>query len=371
MSIDNDGSRVQETFYAKLGGQKFNATDWQQFLEINGNATGTEDLVDHNPTEGQEQKLIKKEESSDFLQKVADKYNALVKSVTQAGGNPLSTVYRDFTFNGNWQDVGAVDYLVHRLSLIGTDGKISITPDDVKLILDRQKLDTSKQEVIDYAHACYRDFNQSAQQFGLPSVNFDPNLMLFLPKKRIRELRNKGPEDDFLAFTLYSSINEIIIPVDSDEFKQDPDALYDVIVHELGHQARRKAGVSGDSDDTFLEEGIVQSHTKAVAQENNRSSARSSGIYQVEVWIAENLARKFVIKSLIGTKQQDIKDRMREIYAHMGVPEPFTILEDDFYELNELFSELCKTDDQTPEFLKLKTQVSKKKKQMRELWGFT
>lgn len=262
-----------------------------------------------------EEKIGLTSEQNVFHQKIAEKLDTWESDLVTQGKNIRKEIYRPDNFEGDWTKVDPVDYICHRLSVIGLADSKGISVEDVSGMLSDYRDKVATAERVAFAQECYVQFNTAAQEYGLEVGTFDPNRLYFLGGKRIAEIA--GSSMDGLAYTLNGPIGEILIPADDAELNNDPSQLYDVIVHELGHQARGRRGLDRDKS-TALEEGIIQAQARLLEQTHDKASKRTNEVYTIEAQIAEQLASTLDVKSLFGMSHQEIRAKTREEYMLPG-----------------------------------------------------
>lgn len=251
-------------------------------------------------------------EQNVFHQKIAERLNIWRSRLVQQGKDIKNEIFRPDNFEDDWTKVDPVDYICHRLSVIGiADGK-EISVEDVSGIITNYREKVATVERVAFTQECYVQFNTAAQEYGLEVGTFDPNRIYFLSGKRIAEIAVSGL--DGLAYTLNGPVAEILIPTDDPESNNDPKQQYDIIVHELGHQARRKKGLDRDKS-TILEEGIIQAQARLLERTHNMESRRTNEVYNIEAQVSEQLASVLGVNSLFGLSHQEIRVMMKVKYS--------------------------------------------------------
>ena len=312
-------------------------------------------------------------EQNVFHQNIANGLNVWRSGLVAQGKDAKNEIFSPEKFEGDWTKVDPVDYICHKLSVIGLSDINEISTEDVSKTLSDYREKVATVERVAFAQECYTQFNTAAQEYDLEVGNFDPNKLFFLSEKRISEIAST--RTDCLAFALTGSVGEIIIPIDNEETNSDPRQLYDIIVHELGHQARFKKGLDTDSD-TILEEGIVQAQTNLLARTNNKESRRINEIYAIEAQVAEQLAFTLDVKSLFGLGHQEIRTMMRKKYMLLGqMGDPYDDLVYDLITYTRKFdsfvSKINTTDQITAEEIKkIQTKLAQEHLAMNQKWEF-
>lgn len=325
-------------------------------------------------------KIIEKEkvektprvEKESFHARVAERYNEWLQKGMENG---VVKVFTPQEFGGDWTEVRAEDYFVHRLSVLGLrPGNGRVTEIDIRETLTgyREKL-VGDQERLNTIRQAYELFNEKCRKFGLEVGTFDPNRIYLVPSERIAQI-SKRP--DHLAITMANETGDILIPEDAEELK-DLNQLFDVVVHELGHQARDNKEIdhrhSGGS--VLLEEGIIQANAQDIEKENEKVSRRTEEVYNFDSWVARSLAKALGAESLIGFGHQEIKRMMAEKYAYLGgVEEPYDMLIDNMIAYNEAFEQAAEkvraAGENLPkeELLKIRAPLEQEKKRIAQMW---
>lgn len=305
---------------------------------------------------------------NEFHGRVAERVNSWLERV---GVYDRKQLYRPEKASDGWDKVDPEDYFLHRITVIGLPlGSKSVTAEQVGKILQQYREAISSQsEKVATARSAYAEFNQdSSLQVG----EFDPERLFLLPRSRIVELA--GDELDGLAYTLKGTVGEIIVPID-DETLSDPEHPYDVVVHELGHQARQAQGLDEDAS-RGLEEGIIQANAKKIEQANDKLSRRSGEVYHIETEVAERLGVKLGV-DLFTLSHSQIREKMENVYANLGmVGEPYDELIYDIYDYRKMFDGFAnqlETDESIGEsdIADMKQQLKAKKRSIYDLWGFS
>jgi hypothetical protein len=312
-----------------------------------------------------------------FHQMLAKRCIEWVTEQINQGKNPRKEIFRPPDFDGNWSKVRAADYFLHRLSILGLPAETSkITAEYIGQTLSQHsERVTSRNNVLSSA---YNNFNAASEQFGLSAGNFDPNRLYFLDSSRVAEISGKTEHN--LAYTLDGNFGEIIIPNDDKDLNQDPNQLYDVIVHELGHQTRKQMGLDQNISKLreVLEEGIVQQHARNIEQRNGKASPRTDESDMFEAEVVQHLSKALGVESLIGMSHEDIRKHMREKYLVPGqlLGDPY---DDLIYDMNtfnrklDTFASLIESNDQitSEQIMDMKQGLKLQKDSMYRQWKFT
>lgn len=322
------------------------------------------------PSEG---KIGLTPEQNVFHQKIAEGLNIWKSDLATQGKDIRKEIYRPDKFEDDWSRVDPVDYICHRLSVIGLADSKGVSAEDISGMLSDYRDKVATVERVAFAQECYAQFNTAAQECGLDVGSFDPNRLYFLGGKRIAEIA--GSSIDGLAYTLNGSVGEILIPADDAELNNDPSQQYDVIVHELGHQARGRKGLDRDKS-TVLEEGIIQAQARLLELTHNKVSRRTNEVYSIEAQIAEQLATTLDVKSLFGLSHQEIRAKMREKYMLPGqVDDPYDDLVYDLITYRRKFDSFASRIDTTDQMTdvdikKMQTELMQDRLAMNQKWTF-
>lgn len=308
-----------------------------------------------------------------FREKIAERVNNWRRVLVTQVKDSRSEIYKPADFEDDWTRVDPVDYICHRLSVIGFADYEEVSAEDVSGMLFDYRGKLATPERVAFAQECYAQFNIAAQRYGLEVGTFDPNRLYFLPGKRIAEIA--GSSMDGLAYTLKGSVGEMLIPADDAELNNDPSQLYDVIVHELGHQARGRRGLDRGGS-TFLEEGIIQAHARLLERAHDKESRRTNEVYTIEAQTAEHLALTLNVESLFGMSHQEIRDRMRAEYVLPGqVDDPYDDLVYDLITYRRKFNSFASRIDATDQITdldirKMQTELRQDRLVMNQKWRF-
>lgn len=310
---------------------------------------------------------IPQKEINQFHGRVAERVNAWLGEIGEYDRKKLYRLEKGFH---GWETVSAEDYLLHRITVIGLPlGSKSVTAEQVGKILQQyREAIFSQREKVETICLAYAEFNQSS---SLQVGEFDLGRLFLLPRSRIVELA--GNNLDGLAYTLGGAVSEIIVPID-DESLSDPNSLYDVIVHELGHQARHEQKLDQNAS-RWLEEGIVQANARRVEWANNRISRRSKEIYHIEAEVAERLGLKLG-EDLFTLSHDEIREKMRAVYGYLGIAgDPYDELVFCIYDYRKMFDEFaCRLETEEniseSEIKEMRQQLRIKKRGIYSLWSF-
>jgi hypothetical protein len=313
-------------------------------------------------------------EENPFHRLLANRCTEWVTEQIHQGKNPRKEFFRPPDFDGDWSKVRSADYFLHRLSILGLPAETSkITAEFVgQALRQHSERVASRNNVLSSA---YNNFNDSSKQFGLSAGSFDPNRLYFLDSSRVAEI--SGNTEDGLAYTLDGNVGEIIIPHDDKDLNQDPNQLYDVIIHEIGHQARGQGGLDQNRS-KILEEGIVQQHARSIEQKNGKVSRRTGESYLFEAEVVQHLSKALGLESLIGMSHEDIQKRMREKYLVPGqlIGEPYDDLIYDMIDYKrklETFASLVESGDEitSEQIMDMKQGLKMQRDNLYHQWKFT
>lgn len=284
-------------------------------------------LVRESPPSAIEEAIVISPNS--FHEKVLRKYKEWMIS----NSGEKQQIYRPPSFNGNWDSVPPEEYILHRLSIIGIPETVGA--EDIGKILAKYRTEILTPERLSILQDAYASLNKNLIQYGLSAGSFDPNRVVLVQEQRINEIA--GQSRDRLAYTLKGEVGEILIPYDSEELNLEPNTLFDVIVHELGHQVRQKNALDIDAS-MVLEEGIIQAKAKEVEVATGRTSRRTNEVYTFEAQVATELATNLKVPSLFNLPHSKIKELMGIRYGIAGeVSNPYDDLIYDMIEYLKLF----------------------------------
>lgn len=321
---------------------------------------------------------IVKEEQSDnapkenvFHQRIADKFNDWRKNLITQIKIPRKEIFKPENFEGDWTKADAADYFVHKLSVIGLPDNKEITAEDISKAIAEYNGKAATKERISFTQECYAQFNTAAQKYGLDIGIFEHNRVYFLSEKRIAEI--VGSREDRLACTLPGATREILITADNEELNYDPNQMYDVIVHELGHLARDLRGLNKNKD-TDLEEGIIQAQARLLEKSHGKESRRTAEIYSIQADVAEQLAIALGAESLFGMNYHEIREKMITKYKLPGqISDPYDNLIYDLILYRRKFDSFnAGITEETPnaDVLPMNIELRKDRQAMNRIWGF-
>lgn len=240
----------------------------------------------------------------------------------------------------SWSNSNGEDYYLHILTVYGLGKGGNVTPELVARFIQALN-DFESTEKYQVQKQASDDFNSSVSHLEMEPLDIDLATFHFVPESRIKEIASN---QDHLAVKLSIPTADILIPWDS-EAVDNPDELYDVIVHELGHLQRDDPNYllfDKTQDSIQLEEGIVQAHAVSVEQQNHRESNRSASIYYIERWMVQNLAKKLGFPTLFSVSHQKIRERMNQVfYQGNELSNPYEDFIEDLSKLSRDFAQIA------------------------------
>jgi hypothetical protein len=247
------------------------------------------------------------EEPTNFHEDIALKYNDWLL-------NSQERIYRPNNFDGDWLKSGALEYMMHRLSILGLGrDRNSVSATDVqKTLRTYTESLLNNPDKVAIIQSAYRDFNDKMVPLGFPLLEYKTSALFLLPIGRIHELSG---DSETVGFTLKSSGLEILLPIDDIDIDENPDYLYDCAIHELTHKSRNQLSLADFKHNNF-EEGLVQVNAIDIERQKGKLSDRSEGIYQVQVSMIQNLQKALGVSTLVNFNYVDIRRLMAEKYAN-------------------------------------------------------
>jgi Zn-dependent peptidase ImmA (M78 family) len=280
---------------------------------------------------------IVKKEATPFQQLVVKRCIDWTEEQISQGKNPRKEIFRPKNFGDDWQKISAVDYFLHRLSVIGLPASSNnISTEVIEETLRQNSERTSSRIAIltdSFAH-----FNESMEPLGLPAVKFDAHNIYLLDSSRIIEITSD--RKNRLAFSLNEDIGEMIICNDDDDIDSDPNQLYDIVIHELGHQVRTRKRLNKFHSNN-LEEGIIQQHARTIEQKHNRISKRTTVVHLIEADVVQQLMKCLGVASMLNMNYKEIQKLVNDRYYSLGrlTKEPFIDLVHDLAAYKRIVSD--------------------------------
>lgn len=280
------------------------------------------------------------QEPTEHHRRVAKLYNTwLGESGLQNG---IAGVYEIESFQDNWPEIGAEEYHLHELSILGLKPESQnreVSALQVKQALDRRREENQADERVASLREAIAAFNSHCGQYGIETSAYDPGRVYLLPAQRIREIHAQK-YTHHVAATLVTKTRDILIPTDNENY-MEPDDYFHAMTHEAGHEARMRKEI--DTADTegsiLLEEGLVQLNALIVEKEVGRSSETGRSAYGFETWVARNLTKNLGVESLIGHSHQKIRVLVNKRYAYLnGDREPYDMLCDDMVKAADVWA---------------------------------
>ncbi|HAU98714.1 MAG: hypothetical protein UX04_C0002G0307 [Microgenomates group bacterium GW2011_GWF2_45_18] len=264
-----------------------------------------------------------------FYEKVIKLYDEWVSR----GNGVENQIYRPPNFQGDWKTILPEEYVLHMLSTIGIPDNFVAT--DIVPILHTYRVEALTSERIEIVQRAYEALNENIKEHGLFAGSFDPNSLFFLPEQRIQNI--VGNRRDDLAYTMKGDIGEILIPQDSQDLNTETAQLFDVVIHELGHQVRKRNRLDTDAT-TILNEGIIQAKAQEIETSCGQVSMRTKTVYVFEAQVVNDLVRVLQVPSLFHLPFEQIRELVNKHYETYGsMSEPYGDLIYDMYEYNLLF----------------------------------
>lgn len=298
-----------------------------------------------------------------------DRFTEWKHQCQQQGTDPLTEYYHPEHVQPNWENADKSDYICRALSIIGIPKDID--PQHIPKLL--KEYAERREKYTDVIQNCFRGVVNRLKELGIqePETWVHAQNIFFVPQERIAKIAQQNTGD--LAYILRdTTFREILIPFDSEEFSQNQDQLYDVIVHELLHRYRDASGKS--LPHTVLEEGIVQSETRIVEKQTQKESKRSIEIYAFEAGVAKMLAEQLGVASLLDVDPEELRKRINEKYAIAGqISEPYDELLYDMRAYVKSFNacvDKIETESATDEeIISMKQSLNNKKEQFNRIWA--